>query len=76
MSSKAVPEPVTRLMEELSKLPGIGPKTASRLVYHLLKAADERSLDLATALQELKARTRFCNTCFTITEEQPCPICG
>ncbi len=75
MSSKAVPEPVTRLMEEFSKLPGIGPKTASRLVYHLLKAADERSLDLATALQELKARTRFCNICFNITEEQPCPIC-
>ncbi len=75
MSFKAVPEPVTRLMEEFSKLPGIGPKTASRLVYHLLKAADERSLDLATALQELKARTRFCNICFNITEEQPCPIC-
>jgi recombination protein RecR len=63
-------------MEEFSKLPGIGPKTASRLVYHLLKAADERSLDLASALEKLKARTRFCNTCFTITEEQPCPICG
>lgn len=75
MSFKAVPEPVTRLVEEFSKLPGIGPKTASRLVYHLLKAADERSLDLATALQELKARTRFCDTCFNITEEQPCPIC-
>ena len=75
MSSKAVPEPVTRLMEEFSKLPGIGPKTASRLVYHPIKAADERSLDLATALQEPKARTRFCSICFNITEEQPCPIC-
>jgi len=76
MLSKAVPEPVTRLVEEFSKLPGIGPKTASRLTYYLLRAADEQSLNLAAALQELKARTQFCNTCFNITEKQPCPICS
>jgi recombination protein RecR len=72
----AVPEPVIRLIEEFSKLPGIGPKTASRLTYFLLRAADEQSQNLALALQELKARTRFCDQCFNITEEQPCVICS
>ncbi len=72
----AVPEPVIRLVEEFSKLPGIGPKTASRLTYFLLRAADEQSLNLALALQELKARTRFCDVCYNITEEQPCVICS
>ena len=75
MLSNAVPEPVARLIEEFSKLPGIGPKTASRLTFYLLRAADEQALDLATALQELKARTQFCDVCFNITEERPCAIC-
>ncbi len=72
----AVPEPVSRLIEEFSKLPGIGPKTASRLTYFLLRAPQEQSLELATSLQELKARTQFCDICFNITEERPCPICA
>lgn len=72
----AVPEPVIRLIEEFSKLPGIGPKTASRLTYFLLRAADEQSQNLALALQELKARTQFCELCHNITEEQPCAICS
>lgn len=76
MHSNAVPEPVTRLIEEFSKLPGIGPKTASRLTYFLLRSAEEQPLDLAIALQELRARTQFCDTCFNITEEQPCAICN
>jgi len=76
MLASAVPEPVTRLVEEFSKLPGIGPKTASRLTYYLLREADEQSLGLAAALQELKARTQFCEICFNITEQQPCPICS
>ena len=76
MYSGATPEPVTRLIEEFSKLPGIGPKTASRLTYYLLRSPEEQPLDLATALQELRARTQFCDTCFNITEEQPCVICG
>jgi recombination protein RecR len=73
--SGAAPEPVTRLIEELSKLPGIGPKTASRLTYFLLRAPEEQALGLAEALRELKARTRFCEVCYNITEESPCPIC-
>ncbi len=75
MFSNAVPEPVARLIEEFSKLPGIGPKTASRLTFYLLRAADEQALNLAAALQELKARTQFCDVCFNITEERPCVIC-
>jgi recombination protein RecR len=73
--SGAAPEPVTRLIEEFSKLPGIGPKTASRLTYFLLRSPEELSAGLAEALRELKARTQFCEICYNITEESPCPIC-
>lgn len=74
--SSAVPQPVTRLIEALSRLPGVGPKTASRLTYFLLRAPDELSLDLSDALRDLKANTRFCSQCFNITVEDPCPICS
>jgi recombination protein RecR len=73
--SKAVPEPVTRLVEALSRLPGIGPKTASRLTYFLLRTPDELSATLAQAIGELKAKTRLCKICFNITEQDPCDIC-
>ena len=73
--SGAIPEPVTKLVEAFSRLPGVGPKTASRLTYYLLRAADEYSLDLANALSNLKAQTRFCSVCHNITVEDPCPIC-
>lgn len=71
------PESVTRLIEQLSRLPGIGPKTASRLTYFLLRAPDEQALSLSQALQDLKARTRFCSVCFNITDADvdPCAIC-
>lgn len=74
--SKAVPEPVTRLIDALSRLPGVGPKTASRLTYYLLRAPDELSLSLAEALAELKSQTKFCSVCYNITVEDPCPICA
>lgn len=74
--SSAVPEPVTRLIDALSRLPGVGPKTASRLTYYLLRAPDELSLKLAEALQELKSQTQFCSICFNITVDAPCPICA
>ncbi len=73
--SKAVPEPVTRLIDAFSRLPGVGPKTASRLTYYLLRAPLEVSESLATALTYLKTNTRFCTTCWNITEDNPCPIC-
>ncbi len=74
--SKAVPQAVTNLIEALSRLPGVGPKTASRLTYYLLRAPDELSETLAAAIGDLKARTRFCSVCFNITEDDPCPICS
>ena len=74
--SSAIPEPVTKLIEGFSRLPGVGPKTASRLTYYLLRAADDVSLDLAAALTDLKEQTQFCGICFNITVEDPCPICS
>jgi len=69
------PEPVTRLIEEFSRLPGIGPKTASRLTFFLLRSPAEQAVSLAEALRQLRERIIFCSTCFNITEESPCPIC-
>jgi recombination protein RecR len=74
--SKAIPEPVTRLIEAFSRLPGVGPKTASRLTYYLLRAPDELSSELSGALGELKSKTRFCSVCGNITMDDPCPICA
>ena len=74
--SKAVPEPVTRLTEAFARLPGVGPKTAARLTYYLLRAPDEISQSLADALHELKTETRFCSVCFNITVSDPCEICS
>ena len=68
-------EPVSRLIDEFSRLPGIGPKTASRLVFYLLRAPEEQAQSLAEALQELRARIVFCGTCFNITESDPCAVC-
>jgi recombination protein RecR len=74
--SRAVPEPVNKLVEAFSRLPGVGPKTASRLTYFLLRAPDELSIGLADALRDLKAQTRFCSVCGNITVEDPCGICA
>lgn len=74
--SKAVPEPVTRLIDALARLPGVGPKTASRLTYYLLRAPDELSHTLAGAIGDLKAKTRYCTVCYNITENVPCAICA
>ena len=74
--TKAVPQSVTRLIEAFSRLPGVGPKTASRLTYYLLRAPDEVSQTLAEALVDLKTKTRYCSICFNITEDDPCAICA
>jgi len=73
--NKAIPQSVTQLIEAFSRLPGVGPKTASRLTYYLLRAPDELSQTLSAALADLKAKTRYCSVCFNITEQDPCPIC-
>jgi len=72
-----VPRPVERLIEAFARLPGIGPKTASRLTYYLLRAAPHESEELAGALRDLRPTTRFCSRCHNITslEQDPCAIC-
>ena len=72
---QVAPEPVARLIEEFSRLPGIGPKTASRLTFFLLRSSAEQAASLAEALTQMRERITFCSTCFNITEESPCPIC-
>ena len=71
----AIPPPVTALIEAFSVLPGVGPKTASRLTYYLLRAPDERSLRLADSLRALVEETCFCSVCGNITVDDPCGIC-
>jgi recombination protein RecR len=66
---------VQKLIDELSKLPGVGPKTAQRLAFHLLKLPPEEALPLAQALVDVKERVRFCSRCFNLTEAELCDIC-
>ena len=75
MAQSVLPRSVQRLIDEFARLPGIGPKSASRLTFYLLRATDNQALDLSSALHELKERTRLCSVCFNITEDDPCPIC-
>lgn len=70
------PAPVLTLIDEFSRLPGIGPKTASRLTFYLLRATPEQSIALADALKELHEKVIFCSRCFNITETNPCLICA
>ncbi len=72
----ATPEAVTRLVDEFSRLPGIGPKTASRLTYYLLRAPVEQVQALGDAVLQLRERLQFCSRCFNITEADPCPVCS
>lgn len=67
--------PVQRLVTELAKLPGIGQRTAQRLAFHLLRAADEDALGLAEAIREVKERIGLCEVCFNLTDETRCRIC-
>jgi recombination protein RecR len=71
----AIPEAVTRLVDEFSRLPGIGPKTASRLAYYLLRAPVAQVHALGEAISTLRDRITFCSQCFNITEADPCPVC-
>ncbi len=73
---QTTPASVTRLIEELSELPGIGRKTAARLTFFLLRSQSDLAERLADALRELREHTRFCSTCYNITEDDPCPICA
>ena len=70
-----LPEPLERLIGELSRLPGVGPKTAQRLAFHFLRADRERAERLSEALLDLKARIGYCTRCFNIAEGPLCSIC-
>ena len=75
MSRSGLPKPVSRLIDELSKLPGIGEKNATRLAFHILRSKDEYTIRLAQAIVDIKKNVRACGTCFNITSENPCDIC-
>jgi recombination protein RecR len=66
---------VQRLIDEFARLPGVGPKSAARLTFYLLRAANEQALELSAALQDLKDKTTLCSVCYNITEQDPCAIC-
>ena len=68
-------EPVARLIAELAKLPGVGPKTAQRLAFHLIAQEQSEVHKLANALTEVKEKIRYCSQCFNITEDDPCRYC-
>ena len=70
-----LPEPLERLIQELSRLPGIGPKTAQRLAFHLLRVDRVRANALAMAIEDVKARIGYCERCYNIAEGRLCAIC-
>ncbi len=66
---------ILKLIEELSRLPGIGPKSAARLAFHILEMPKESADSLAEAIKESKKNVQYCKKCFTLTDEELCPIC-
>ena len=76
MSGSITPGPVARLIEEFGRLPGIGPKSASRLTFYMLRSPREQAVALAEAILEVKERVSLCSVCFNITETDPCAICA
>ena len=68
-------EVVYKLVQELNKLPGIGPKSAQRLAFYLLHAPEEQTKLLADAILSAKKETKLCSVCFNVTDSDPCPLC-
>jgi len=69
-------DPITRLVEALTKLPGIGEKSASRLAFHILGSSEEYARGLAQAILDVKEKIRLCSVCMNITDQDPCRICN
>ena len=69
-------ESLNRLIEEFGKLPGIGPKTAERLAFHILKAQPAEAMKLAEAIKDVKSKIKRCEICYNLSEEQVCQICS
>lgn len=72
---RGIPESLARLMAELNKLPGIGPRSAERIAFHLLRASADDALPLAQAIRDVKQNLRHCSRCFNLTESDPCTLC-
>jgi recombination protein RecR len=72
----ALARPLARLIDELSKLPGVGPKTAQRLAYHILRGTIGDAESLAAAVRSVKTDLRYCSVCFNIAESDPCELCA
>jgi recombination protein RecR len=72
----ALARPLARLIDELSKLPGVGPKTAQRLAYHILRGTGADAESLAAAVRSVKTDLRYCSVCFNIAEHDPCDLCS
>lgn len=70
------PESLSRLVESLKALPGIGTRTAERLAFHLIKLSEEEAMALARAIRDVKQNLTNCTICFNFTEKNPCPICS
>jgi len=69
-------KPIVRVVDELARLPGIGPKTAQRLAYHLLRGSQEQAQALADSILDLKQKVVLCSQCYNITESSPCEVCS
>ena len=67
---------ISKLIEELSKLPGIGNKTAQRLAFHIINMPEEQADRLSAAIKDAKHNVRYCRECFTLTDQELCPICS
>lgn len=67
---------ITRLIEELAKLPGVGAKSAQRLAFHIINMPQEQVASLAGAITQAKQNVRYCKECFTLTDQELCPICS
>lgn len=73
--SDSIPASLERLMEEFARLPGIGPRSAERLAFHILKSDKKTALALAAAIRDVKEMVRHCRICYNLTEKDPCLIC-
>ena len=72
---RSIPDSIVRLIEEFSRFPGIGRKTAQRMAFHLLKSPNDQAVQLAQSVMDMKTKIQFCSVCHGITEDDPCGIC-
>lgn len=72
----STPSSLSRLMSEFEKLPGVGPRSAERLAFHILKSSKDEAMKLAHAIRDVKDNVRHCRICYNLTETDPCAICA